>query len=179
MNTKLYLWVHREIVVGSLQKPTCPGPSKLRGIVVTKWAALREKVPNVLSRCHIKRYDTDLSKKKKKKKKKINNFQKKIFPEILKSWCHTKRRAGVAIRDLFVWHRPNMHKYNPEKSFIGQIFIFSTFRDRNGKNIVINHSGSVVKSTRNMYASVLWQHCHWQCGSPPGVNDGWHTEFHC
>ena len=62
------------------------------------WAALREKVPNVLSRCHTKL------------------FEKKI----LKSRCHTKRRVGAApcahpsfgmtatqdIRDLFAKGSP-------------------------------------------------------------------------
>ncbi len=42
------------------------------------WAALREKVPNVLSRCHW--YDTDFSKKKSKNLKNSKN---------LKSRCHT------------------------------------------------------------------------------------------
>ncbi len=42
------------------------------------WAALREKVPYGL--------------------KKIQKFKKKIFQKILKSRCHTKRRAGAAPR---------------------------------------------------------------------------------
>ncbi len=68
------------------------------------WAASREKVPNVLSRCHTKRrtrppffwYDTDFSTNKKKKKKKNQNFF--FFKKILKSRWNTKRRGGTAPR---------------------------------------------------------------------------------
>ncbi len=97
------------------------------------WAALREKVPNVLSRCQTKRRMgargrahpsfqsfgmTPTFQKKKKKKSKF--FKKNFFQKILKSRCHTKRRAHAAprarpsfgmtttqaVRDLFAWHSP-------------------------------------------------------------------------
>ncbi len=36
MNTKIYFWVLLEIIVGSLYKPTCPGPYKLN-VVIRAW----------------------------------------------------------------------------------------------------------------------------------------------
>ena len=64
------------------------------------WAALREKVPNVLSRCHTKRRMDGLHRLKKKKFKKC--FSKKKNKQ-LNSCCHTKRRMDPSI--LLVWQR--------------------------------------------------------------------------
>ena len=68
------------------------------------WAVLREKVPNVLSRCHTKRRTGTHGRARPSfgmtptVKKNPKFFKNLFFQKSLKSWCHTKRRAGVAPR---------------------------------------------------------------------------------
>ncbi len=59
------------------------------------WDALREQVPNVLSRYHTKRR-TGARGRARASFGMTPTYQKKIIlQKILKSQCHTKRRTGV------------------------------------------------------------------------------------
>ena len=68
---------------------------------IDSWVALREKVPNVLSRCHTKRvwYDTDFSKKKKNQK----NFF--FFSNKSKKSVSYQKKGGLGpVRPSFFWY---------------------------------------------------------------------------
>ncbi len=85
------------------------------------WDAVREKDPNVLSRCHTKKRmgarghtwppfgmsPTVQKRKKKKKRKKVVPLQLFCGLHIALSRCHTKKRTGAhgRARLLLVWHR--------------------------------------------------------------------------
>ncbi len=76
------------------------------------------------------------------KKKKITFFQKKFFfQKIIKSRCHTKRRAGAAprarssfgmtptqaMRDLFAWRRPHVRWVIPSTSQLWKWGLFCNY----------------------------------------------------
>ncbi len=84
------------------------------------WAALREKVPNVLSRCHTKKkdgragprppffwYDTDFSKKYEKKIEKIEKkkSKKKMYSKKTKKSVSYRKKGGCGPARLsFFWY---------------------------------------------------------------------------
>ncbi len=81
----------------------CPGSTDMLGFTPVKWVVLREKVPNVLSRCHTKRR---MDGTRPTFGMTPTGFLKK---KIFSSRCHTKRRMDGLPGTLETYSRNAAH----------------------------------------------------------------------